>query len=422
MGWKELLHDGVNFPPKYIPTGYVYINGKKQNINSIHEEYLIYWFRLKPEYQNDNILKANFIKSLNKLKSKFDKKLLDDSNVKDQILGYSNNFKTLDKVSNKITLDGEIVEINNNVEMPGIFIGKGNHPLRGCIKLRVNPSDVIYNISRKSPLIKKWNNVIHHKNSNFIACWKDNIFGKHKYIYFSHEYENKFKHCYKLRHKIKNLPNILKVDIESNNPKVQECALVTYLIMKFNIRIGHEKDDDISNDSVGCCTLLRRNIIFKNDNLVLSFIGKSNVPFSKSLKIDEFAMKELVNLCKDKKENDCIFSINAYQVNEYLNFLIPSLTAKVFRTYNASIFTFKYLKNKNSLDELKQCSMKVASLCNHKKKGKVELNTSKNNYIDPRIIVSFCKKNNIDIEKFYSQSQLKIHDWARSTSENFKYI
>jgi len=35
----------------------------------------------------------------------------------------------------------------------------------------------------------------------------------------------------------------------------------------------------------------------------------------------------------------------------------------------------------------------------------VNVNTTKSNYIDPRIIISFCNKTNIDIDNFYTKTE-----------------
>ncbi|RLC34220.1 hypothetical protein DRH14_03480, partial [Candidatus Shapirobacteria bacterium] len=40
------------------------------------------------------------------------------------------------------------------------------------------------------------------------------------------------------------------------------------------------------------------------------------------------------------------------------------------------------------------------------------LNTSKNSYIDPRLVKEFCEKENIDITKIYSKSLREKFSWA----------
>ena len=52
----------------------------------------------------------------------------------------------------------------------------------------------------------------------------------------------------------------------------------------------------------------------------------------------------------------------------------------------------------------------------------VSLGTSKNNYIDPRIIFAFLKKNNIDKDKlFLTKTMLKRFEWAKNVDENFRF-
>ncbi len=42
----------------------------------------------------------------------------------------------------------------------------------------------------------------------------------------------------------------------------------------------------------------------------------------------------------------------------------------------------------------------------------IALGTSKLNYLDPRISVAWCKKNNVPIEKIYSKTQRDKFRWA----------
>ena len=51
----------------------------------------------------------------------------------------------------------------------------------------------------------------------------------------------------------------------------------------------------------------------------------------------------------------------------------------------------------------------------------VSLGTSKNNYIDPRIIFAFIKKFNIPEEKLFNKTLLRRFEWARSVSKNYKF-
>tara|TARA_Y200000002_G_C22578441_1_gene619776 strand:+ start:249 stop:1058 length:810 start_codon:yes stop_codon:yes gene_type:complete len=51
----------------------------------------------------------------------------------------------------------------------------------------------------------------------------------------------------------------------------------------------------------------------------------------------------------------------------------------------------------------------------------VSLSTSKVNYIDPRIIVAFCKKHNIDIKNVYTSALQDKFGWAMEVDENFSF-
>merc|ERR1712216_754930 len=52
----------------------------------------------------------------------------------------------------------------------------------------------------------------------------------------------------------------------------------------------------------------------------------------------------------------------------------------------------------------------------------IAMNTSKLNYIDPRIVVSWCSKHNLPLSKVYSKALENIYKWAiDSTPLNWDY-
>jgi len=51
----------------------------------------------------------------------------------------------------------------------------------------------------------------------------------------------------------------------------------------------------------------------------------------------------------------------------------------------------------------------------------VSLGTSKNNYIDPRIIFAFIKKFDIPPEKLFTKVLIKRFEWASKVDINFKF-
>ena len=51
----------------------------------------------------------------------------------------------------------------------------------------------------------------------------------------------------------------------------------------------------------------------------------------------------------------------------------------------------------------------------------ISLDTSKANYVDPRIVVAFMKKNNLDVNKMFSKALQKKFFWAFDIDENYKF-
>ena len=49
----------------------------------------------------------------------------------------------------------------------------------------------------------------------------------------------------------------------------------------------------------------------------------------------------------------------------------------------------------------------------------VALGTSKTNYSDPRIGMSWCKKNGVPVERLYTKTLLEKFSWAQDVDEDF---
>jgi DNA topoisomerase-1 len=83
---------------------------------------------------------------------------------------------------------------------------------------------------------------------------------------------------------------------------------------------------------------------------------------------------------------------------------------------------YKDIKNSN---KLKQVTNKINALKLKKetkiKMCNVSLNTSKNNYIDPRIIFAFIKKFDIPPEKIFTKTLLKRFEWSSTVDKNYRF-
>ena len=161
-----------------------------------------------------------------------------------------------------------------------------------------------------------------------------------------------------------------------------------------------------------------KHIKIKNNNINLNFVGKDSIIFDKTFKCKyPIVITYLEATCKSKTSSDDLFHlITSTSLNVYLNTIVKDLTAKVFRTCHASSMYDKLLHQSKSIEEFKSANSKVAILCNH-----TNLQTSKANYLDPRITYAFSKRSNINIENLYSKQLIEKFQWAKNTTSDFRF-
>ena len=80
-------------------------------------------------------------------------------------------------------------------------------------------------------------------------------------------------------------------------------------------------------------------------------------------------------------------------------------------------------KKKKDLVKKVDSKLKLAKLKKNNKLNmkNVSLNTSKINYIDPRIIFAFMKKFNIPEEKLFTKKELKRFEWASEVDKGYRF-
>lgn len=431
--WKSLQHNGVAFPPKYQSKGLkICINNQVLYLNNEQEELIYAWAKKKDtHYVHDVIFQSNFLIDLKQiLPEKFQDiqsikeidftdvyKLVDNEQYqklkeKERLKNLSREEKKkiqiekkeekekLKKIYGIAIVDGIEVEVANwLVEPPGLFMGRGLHPLRGRWKPRVLESDVILNLGETASVPEgPWAKIVHDHSSTWLATWNEKLTDKRKYVWLhdsSSLRQNKDKEKYD---KAKNLEkHILKVEKEvlkrmrtAKDINQKKIATVCYLILKLAMRVGDEKDPDEA-DTVGATTLRIEHIKFPtvdgHKSIEFNFLGKDSVPWQKQLQVntdeDHILYDNLRQFMKDKNQADQIFdNINSSKVNNFLRSIdprnVPGLTAKVFRTYIATNIVKKSLINpnlkidKNSSEWEKMYVAKIANLnaaitCNHKK-------------------------------------------------------
>ncbi|HYY66762.1 MAG TPA: DNA topoisomerase I, partial [Nitrososphaeraceae archaeon] len=216
--WTTLEHRGVAFPPEYSPRGIsILIAGEKLSLNQEQEELVYAWAKKKDtHYVRDPIFQSNFLTDLKKL---LPQKFLDVSSISDfdfseasvlveqekrikeaemeRIRNLPKDEKKkirlakkseLDKLKGlygKALVDGIEVDVANwLVEPPGLFMGRGQHPLRGRWKPRITPNDIILNLGEDAPAPEgNWKGIVHDHTSTWLATWIEKLTGKRKYVW-----------------------------------------------------------------------------------------------------------------------------------------------------------------------------------------------------------------------------------------------
>ncbi len=288
----------------------------------------------------------------------------------------------------KAIMDGQEVEVANYMaEPPGIFIGRGEHPLRGKWKRRVEPKDVILNLGKEAKVPPgDWGKIIHDQDSMWLASWMDELTQKRKYVWLAdtaglkqERDKAKYDKAVNLSKEIEKIKDRMVKDMKSRDPKIARIATACYLIYRTAMRVGDEKDPDEA-DTVGATTLRKEHIKVSDKAIEFDFLGKDSVRWQETVPAvghDEQFRDNLKKLIENKKPKDEIFhDITSRHVNAYFSSIVKGLTAKVFRTYLASTVVAKYLKEHDSIKSkspneklyhAKLANLQAAMMCNHKR-------------------------------------------------------
>lgn len=118
----------------------------------------------------------------------------------------------------------------------------------------------------------------------------------------------------------------------------------------------------------------------EDHHITLDFLGKDSMRYFNTVKVIPIVHQLLKKFTSAKKPTDDIFdAVNPGRLNDYLKESMEDLSAKVFRTYNASIcLQTELTKGKDEIDAdntpldekikfYNDCNRKVAILCNHQK-------------------------------------------------------
>ncbi|MCJ8733214.1 hypothetical protein PDJAM_G00220640 [Pangasius djambal] len=418
--WKFLEHKGPYFPPEYQPLPdnvKFYYDGKPVKLSLAAEEVALYFAQmLDHEYTTKDVFRDNFFKDWRKEMSLEERMLITDLNKcdfgalhamhrekvearknmskEDKLVIKEANQKILEEYG-YCTLDHHRERIGNfKIEPPGLFRGRGDHPKQGMLKKRIQPEDVIINCSRDSripepPAGHSWKEVRHDNTVTWLASWTENVQGSCKYVMLNANSKLKGEkdwEKYEVARKLKTCVDAIRAqyqeDLKSKQMGTRQRAVALYFIDKLALRAGNEKEEGETADTVGCCSLRVEHITL-HDTLdgekhvvEFDFLGKDCIRYYNKVPVSKRVFKNLKLFMQNKQEGDDLFDrLNTAMLNKHLSSLMPGLTAKVFRTYNASMTLQQQLKELSNpsdnqaemLLSYNRANRAVAVLCNHQR-------------------------------------------------------
>lgn len=406
--WETLSHNGVSFPVPYSSdprTNSLSIQAKKIAMTLEQEEMAVAWAKkIGTPYVDDPVFQTNFLSDFLKLlPAEFKNAKISDivfpvlpekvelSKEQKKALAAERKKKRLEMKEKfgYAMVDGVKTEIANwVVEPPGLYMGRGNIPIRGHWKPRITEEDVTLNMDKNASAPQGRWKIVHQPDCLWIACWTDKLTGKVKYVWLHDSSslrqlrdKNKYDKAKKLDKDYSKVRSYILKSMKSKEEKLRKVATACFLIERLAMRVGDEKDEDEA-DTVGASTLRVEHLIFPKPNAVdFDFFGKDYVRWQKTLQVEpeeSIAVENLRRFCEGKDPEHLIFDgVTSRNVNEFLGKAIPGLTAKVFRTFIATNVVKQYLKIHNTFPdgtpehdkiyEARLANLEAAIKCNHKR-------------------------------------------------------
>ncbi|KYM89075.1 DNA topoisomerase 1 [Atta colombica] len=417
--WYFLEHKGPVFAPPYEPLPpniKFYYNGKEMKLSEETEEVATFYARmLDHDYTTKFAFNNNFFHDWREVMTESERAKITDLSkcnfkemhayflqkseerkamTKDEKLKIKEKNEEIQKEYGFCSIDGHKEKIGNfKIEPPGLFRGRGEHPKMGKLKKRVLPEDVLINCSKDSNIPKppaghKWKEVRHDPNVTWLASWTENIQGQVKYVMLNPSSKlkgekdwQKYETARKLAQSIDKIRAEYRDDWKSKEMRIRQRAVALYFIDRLALRAGNEKDEDQA-DTVGCCSLRVEHIKLHEQKggkeyvVVFDFLGKDSIRYYNEVPVEKRVFKNLQLFMENKSPGDDLFDrLNTTVMNKHLNELMEGLTAKVFRTYNASWTLQQQLDKLTDPNETEaekilsynRANRAVAILCNHQR-------------------------------------------------------
>ena len=423
---KQLVHNGIVIPEPPEPVGLIIIvRSKPVALTPKQEEMAMAWARKKDTpYVEDDIFAANFFGdfgaalgiepplSPDEVDMTAAYELVDAERAAKEAMTREERKaaaaarkavrEALKARYGYAIVNGQRVELGNYMTEPsGIFMGRGQHPMRGRWKEGARQEDVTLNLSPDAPPVEgNWADIVWQPESLWVARWKDKLSDKLKYVWLSdtapvkqQREALKFDKAVDLEAEIDRVRARIQQDLAHENPRRRMIATACYLIDTLCLRVGDEKDPDEA-DTVGATTLRPEHVTIRNDGVVeFCFLGKDSVEWNKSLQPPHVVLDNLAELIRNARpsassgigdrnhptrDKPQLFpDVSSRDVNVYLSSIQPGLTAKVFRTHHATAAVAKSLASSGvkarhpeyvKWQAANMANLEAAVLCNHTKK------------------------------------------------------
>ena len=215
INWLTLEHAGISFPPPYVRHGVPLLYDEQPTVLPAELEEIATFYAAMPEdgpQLGDAKVRPTFQKNFFKdfsealgpghVIQKFSK--CDFSRIREHVnlerslkKAATQHEKEVKKAESERSalkrgyalVDGRLEKMGNfNMEPPGLFRGRGNHPKTGELKKRTFSESVGINLSDDKPVPKtelqghSWQEVRHDPSVTWLCSWNENVQGMNKYV------------------------------------------------------------------------------------------------------------------------------------------------------------------------------------------------------------------------------------------------
>ena len=287
---------------------------------------------------------------------------LDISNVIKSIISTS---KQRAEAEGKATNPYEFARVNgrlqpvapSSVDRPGIFFGRSDDvkaTLNGRIRRRLVAEDVTINLSENArvPSVpvgcgKKWKEVVHDPEVDWIASWRDPVTEVIKYARLATASESEqigTREKYDLAKKMNAMTPVLRKRIAaamgSSDRKRRQLGAILWLVDMLALRIGSGTAESAKKAGAhGVATLLVKHVeVINRHSIRLSFPGKDCVTYDRTIVGVPSELVHIVTESSRRKDPDeALFeSVDSNDAASAIDSVVPGATAKVLRTARAS--------------------------------------------------------------------------------------